>query len=135
MCDTTQILLGDGLIDCRTTSNTPTVVVCDRSPPASLALDVPQDEVLDRGRHARERSGDVRIPATPCIGKVPKECLRHGLPDQLRHHVENVVDDECARLEVVMSRYTPIGKEGRDTLAVTTLELTMEQIHKHGSQI
>ena len=128
--ETTKVLLNDGLVDGRTTPDTLTVVMRDGRPPVGLALDVPQDDVLDRGRHAGHLPGDVRFPATPRLGKVLEDRLRLVLLDRLGHHVEDVVHDGGAELEVVVRLHTLLGHGLRNTLAVTTLELTCEQVPK-----
>ena len=54
--------------------------------------------------------------------------LRLVLLDRLRHHVEDIVHDGSAELEVVVRLHTLLRDRLRDALAVTAFELTREQI-------
>ena len=60
----------DNLVDGRTT--TLTVVVRNRRPPVSLALDVPKDHVLDRLGHTGNLPRNVRLPAPPSLRRARK---------------------------------------------------------------
>lgn len=85
------------------------VVVRDGRPPIRLGFDKPQDDVLDRGRHARNLPGDVGLPATPRLGEVLEDRLGLVLLDALGHHVEDVVHDGGAELEVEVRLDTLLG--------------------------
>ena len=54
--------------------------------------------------------------------------LRLVLLDRLRHHVEDIVHDGSAELEVVVRLHTLLRDRLRNALAVTAFELTREQI-------
>ena len=56
--ETPKVLLDDGLVDGGTAADTLTVIVRDGAPPIGLALDVPQNDVLDGGRHTRDLPGN-----------------------------------------------------------------------------
>lgn len=59
--------------------------------------------------------------------------LRLVLLDRLGHHVQNIVHDGGAQFEVIVGLDTLLGDSLRDTLAVTTLELTGKQIAEPAS--
>ena len=101
-----------------------------RAPPISLALNVSEDDVLDRGGHARDFPRNVGLPAPPRLRQVLQNRLRLVLLDRLRHHVEDVVHDGGAEFKVVMRLHTLLGHRLRDAFAVTTLELTRGEITK-----
>lgn len=100
----------------------------DRSPPVGLRLDEAEDDVLDRGGHARHLPGDVRLEATPRLRKVLQDRLRLVLLDALGHHVEDVVHDRRAELEVEVRVDTLLRDRLGDALRVAALELSSEEV-------
>ena len=76
------------------------------------------------------KSLTVRLPATPRLGQVLKDCLGLVLLDRLGHHVKDVVHDGGTELEIVVRLNALLSHRLRDTLAVTTFELTSEEVAK-----
>lgn len=123
-----QVLLRDRLVDRGTSTDTLTVVVSDRGPPVRLRLDETEDDVLDRRRHSGHLPRDVGLEATPRLCKVLQDGLGLVLLDPLRHHVEDVVHDGGTELEVEV-RVDPLLRDRLgDSLRVTPLELTREEV-------
>ena len=70
----------------------------------------------------------VGLPATPRLRQVLQNRLRLVLLDRLRHHVQNIVHDRGTELKIVVRLDTLLRHRLRDTLRVTALELTGEQV-------
>lgn len=101
-----------------------------RSPPVGLALDVPQNNILNSRRHTRNLPRDIRFPTPPSLRQMLKDRLRLILLDRLGHHVQNIVHDSSTELQIIMRLNTLLRHRLRDTLAITTFELTSEQVPK-----
>ena len=50
------------------------------------------------------------------------------LLDRLRHHIENIVHDSGTKFQIVVRLDTLLRNRLRNTLAVTTFELTSKQV-------
>lgn len=70
----------------------------------------------------------VGLPATPRLRQVLQNRLRLVLLDRLRHHVKNIVHDRGTELEIVVRLNTLLRHRLGDTLRITALELTGEQV-------
>lgn len=162
--ETTQVLLDDSLVNGSSTTDTFTIIMSNtalhfsqepipeqedlRAPPIGLALDIPQDDILNSGRHTRNLPWDftqgqshsrrhnpiwtltIRLPTTPSFRQVLQDRLRLVLLDRLWHHVQNIMHDCGTKLQVIMRFHTLLGDRLRNALAVSTLELTSEQVSK-----
>mmetsp|Transcript_19442 Transcript_19442/g.63358 ORF Transcript_19442/g.63358 Transcript_19442/m.63358 type:complete len:470 (-) Transcript_19442:1597-3006(-) len=125
-----EVLLGDRLVDGGAAPDALAVVVRHVSPPVGLGLDVPQDHVLDRRRHARHLPRDVGLPAAPGLGEVLQDGARLVRLDALGHHVQDVVHHRRAQLEVVVRLDALLGHRLGDALGGAALELPGEQVAK-----
>mmetsp|Transcript_33281 Transcript_33281/g.109100 ORF Transcript_33281/g.109100 Transcript_33281/m.109100 type:complete len:1053 (+) Transcript_33281:4096-7254(+) len=123
-----QILLARRLVDGRATANTLTVVVGGIGPPVGLGLHIPEDHVLDRSRQAGHLPRNVGLPAAPGLGQVLQDGPGLVRAHALRHHVDDVVHDGRAQLEVEVTLYTLLRDGLRDTLGDTALELPRQQV-------
>ena len=52
------------------------------------------------------------------------------LLDRLRHHIKDIVHDGGTKLEIIVRLNALLSHRLRDTLAVTTFELTSKQVSK-----
>mmetsp|Transcript_3491 Transcript_3491/g.11579 ORF Transcript_3491/g.11579 Transcript_3491/m.11579 type:complete len:907 (-) Transcript_3491:778-3498(-) len=123
-----EVLLGDRLVDGGATPDALAVVVRDVGPPVRLGLDVPQDHVLDRRRHAGHLPRDVGLPAAPRLREVLQDRARLVGLDALGHHVQDVVHHGGAQLEVVVRLDALLGDRLGDPLGRAALELACEQV-------
>ena len=72
----------------------------------------------------------VGLPATPSFRQVLQNGLRLVLLDRLRHHVQNIVHNGSAQFEIIVRFDTLLRNSLRDSLAVSALELTRQQVSK-----
>ena len=72
----------------------------------------------------------VSLPATPGLREMLQDGLRFVLFDRLRHHVQNVMHDSGAELQIVVRLDSLFSHGLGDTLAVSAFELTRKQIAK-----
>ena len=123
-----QILLADGLVDGGAASDSLAVVVRRVGPPVGLHLDVTQDHVLDGCRKSGNLPRDVGLPAAEGFGEVLQDRPGLVLLDALRHHVEDVVHDGGAKLEVKVGLDPLLRHRLGHALRVSTLELPREEV-------
>ena len=72
----------------------------------------------------------VGLPATPRFRQMLQNGLRLVLLDRLGHHVEDVVHHGSTQLKIIVRLHTLLRNGLRDTLAVTSFELTGKQVSK-----
>mmetsp|Transcript_7034 Transcript_7034/g.20668 ORF Transcript_7034/g.20668 Transcript_7034/m.20668 type:complete len:555 (-) Transcript_7034:1166-2830(-) len=123
-----QVLLAHGLVDRGAPLDALAVVVRDVGPPVGLGLDVAEDHVLDRRWQARHLPRDVGLPAAPGLGQVLQDGPRLVGLDALGHHVQDVVHDRRAQLEVKVRLDALLRDRLGDALGVAALELAREQV-------
>mmetsp|Transcript_14739 Transcript_14739/g.38930 ORF Transcript_14739/g.38930 Transcript_14739/m.38930 type:complete len:664 (+) Transcript_14739:435-2426(+) len=123
-----QILLARRLVDSRATANTLTVVVGGIGPPVGLGLHIPEDHVLDRSRQAGHLPRNVGLPAAPGLGQVLQDGPGLVRAHALRHHVDDVVHDGCAQLEIEVALHALLRDGLRYTLGHAALELPRQQV-------
>ena len=124
----TQVLPDNGLVDGSTSPDTLSVIVRDRSPPIGLALDVSQQDVLDSGRHPWNLPRNVGLPTSPSFRQVLHDGLGLVLTNRLGHHVEDITHDGSTQLQVEVRLDTLLGDRLGDSLRVSSLELSGQQV-------
>mmetsp|Transcript_4532 Transcript_4532/g.13244 ORF Transcript_4532/g.13244 Transcript_4532/m.13244 type:complete len:1314 (+) Transcript_4532:2393-6334(+) len=123
-----EVLLGHGLVHRGAAADALTVVVRHVGPPVRLGLDVAQDHVLDGRGHAGHLPGDVGLPAAPGLGEVLEDGAALVGLDPLGHHVDDVVDDRGAQLEVKVRLDALLGHRLGHALGGAPLELAREKV-------
>mmetsp|Transcript_6161 Transcript_6161/g.24641 ORF Transcript_6161/g.24641 Transcript_6161/m.24641 type:complete len:696 (-) Transcript_6161:121-2208(-) len=123
-----KVLLAHRLVDRRATPDALTVVVRDVGPPVALRLDVPQDHVLHWRRQAGHLPRNVGLPASPRLGEVHQDGARFVLLDALGHHVQDVVHDGRAQLQVEVRLHALLRDRLGDALGVAALKLARQQV-------
>eukprot|EP00967_Tisochrysis_lutea_P025532 scaffold29471_cov28-Tisochrysis_lutea.AAC.6 len=129
-----EILLGDRLVDSGPTSNAFAIVVRYVGPPVRLGLDVSEDHVLNRSRHARHFPRNVCLPAAPCLGEVLQNGARLVRLHALGHHVKNVVHDSRAQLKVIVGFHALLGDSLRKSFGRAAFELARKEVTKPALQ-
>mmetsp|Transcript_21771 Transcript_21771/g.52021 ORF Transcript_21771/g.52021 Transcript_21771/m.52021 type:complete len:220 (-) Transcript_21771:2237-2896(-) len=104
-----EVLPADGLVNSRPAPDALTVVVRHVRPPVGLLLDVAQDHVLHRRRQPWDLPRDVCLPAAPRLAEVLEDGPRFVLLDALWHHVQDVVHDRGAELEIKVALDALLG--------------------------
>ena len=104
--------------------------MCRARPPVGLGLHIPQYHVLNGYGQAGHLPRYVRLPAAPRLRQMLQNGLGLVLLNTLGHHVEYVVHDGSAQLQIVMRLDALLGDRFGDAFRVTSLELTREQIAK-----
>src|SRR5690606_5486246 len=105
-----------------------TIVMSNTHPPVSLALNVTKNDVLDWGRQSWNLPRNVRLPTSPCFGKMLQDCVDLAILHSNRHHVGNVMNNSGTQFEIKMGFNSLLRDSLRNTLGVTTLELTRQKI-------
>jgi hypothetical protein len=144
----TQILFHDCFVDCGSSADTFTIIMRHpnsnhvnitqmacmkdyaRAPPVGLALDVSEYNVLDSSRHSGYFPWNISLPASPRFRKMLKNGLSLILLNRFRHHIQDVMHDSGAKLEIEM-RFDPLFSHGLcNTFAVPAFELSSKKIPK-----
>mmetsp|Transcript_39887 Transcript_39887/g.113149 ORF Transcript_39887/g.113149 Transcript_39887/m.113149 type:complete len:527 (-) Transcript_39887:833-2413(-) len=103
-------------------------------PPVGLLLHIAQDHVLHRRRQPRDLPRDVGLPAAPGLAEVLQNSAGLVLLHALGHHVQDVVHDSSAQLQVEVAFNPLLGDGLCHTLRLPALELPSQQVPKPALQ-
>ena len=122
--EATQILLAHRLVDGGAATDTLSVVVGRVRPPIGLHFDVTQDHFFYRRRQTWNLPGNVGLPAAPGFRQMLQNGSGFVLFDTFGHHVQDVVHDGGAELQIKVG-FDPLLRHSLGhTFRVTAFELT-----------
>ena len=125
-----QILFTDSLVDCRSSSNSLSIVVSSVCPPVGLHLDITKDHVFDWNGKTRDFPGNVCLPTSPGFRQVLKDCSCLVLLNSFRHHVNDVMHDSCSKFQIKVRLHSLFRDSLSNSFTVSTFKLTREKVSK-----